>query len=71
MPERRNTPSGILHLNKNSRRMKKKIYQCPALEVVDVHAESQLMTGSGISFGGSADEADWGTDEEAASIWAE
>ena len=51
--------------------MKKKIYQCPALEVVDVHVESQLMAGSGISFGGSADEADWGTGEEAASIWAE
>ena len=29
------------------------------------------MAGSGISFGGSADEADWDTGEEAASIWAE
>ena len=51
--------------------MKKKIYQCPALEVVDVHAESQLMAGSGISFGGSAD-TDWETDEASSfEIWAE
>ena len=51
--------------------MKKKIYQRPALETVDVQVESRLMTGSGISFGGSAD-TDWETDEAPSfEIWAE
>lgn len=44
--------------------MKKKIYQCPALEVVNVHVESQLLAGSvDIQYGGSADDEDWETDD--------
>ena len=50
--------------------MKKKIYQRPALEVEDVHVESQLMAGSnGIQFGGSADDEEWGA--PSSNIWAE
>ena len=69
MPERRNTPSGILHQNKNSRRMKKKIYQYPEVEVVNMDAECQLMAASDpLNYGGSSDDDEW-DDEEF--IWAE
>ena len=50
--------------------MKKKIYQRPALEVVDVHVESQLMAGSnGIEHGGSSDQLT--PDTSTGTIWVE
>lgn len=46
--------------------MKKKIYQRPTFEVMNVHVESHFMTGSdGLHFGGSSDSME--EDE----IWAE
>ena len=49
--------------------MKKKIYQYPEVEVVNMDAECQLMAASDpLYYGGSSDDVEW-DDEEF--IWAE
>ena len=66
MPDRRTDRPVSFTQNKNKRRKKKKIYQRPTFEVMNVHVESHFMTGSdGLHFGGSSDSME--EDE----IWAE